>query len=478
MRTEQDFIGKIELPKTALYGINAVRAKANFPDETRFHKEWYQAVGTVKKAVYLTYADFKHAVAQNYPEKINKIPFIEDEIVRALIESAEDVAEGKYFEHFIVPAVQGGAGTAVNMNINEIISNLSLKKIGKESGNYDIINPFEHANIYQSTNDVIPTALTVAVMQLLEKLEDAINKLRFDIEKKEAQYRDVLRIAYTQLQQAVPTSYGKLFGSYNDALSRDWWRMSKCFERIKTVNLGGSAVGTSLGVPRYMVMQTSRKLQQITKLPISASENLPDTTSNSDAYVEIHGILKAHAVNLEKMVSDLRLLASGLNQNPEVILPDKQVGSSIMPGKVNPVVAEFTVSAVRKVFSNDMLISSFAASGNFELNAYLPSIGHALIDSLKLLISANKTVQKNMIDGLEINQKNAEQNLFKSPAICTALNPYIGYVKSSQIAKLMKSERLDIFEANRKLNILPAEKIKQYLQTDMLLKNGFSLNDL
>ncbi len=478
MRTESDFIGSVQLPIDALYGINAWRASQNFPDETRFPIEWYKAVATVKLAVYQTYRDFFNALKTNYPDTHFEIPLIGSSILNTLIETADELTTGQYFDHFIVPAVQGGAGTAINMNINEIITNVSLKKLGYSIGQYDIINPFEHANVFQSTNDVIPTALTVSVMQLLELLESNINTLRAKTENLERTYRDALRIAYTQLQQAVPTSFGKLFGSYNDALSRDWWRISKCFERIKVVNLGGSAVGTSISVPRYVVMEAPRKLQQITKLPITASENLPDTTSNLDAYVEVHGILKAHAVNLEKIVSDLRLMASGLNRSPELILPDKQTGSSIMPGKVNPVIAEFVISAVRKVYANDVLISSLAGAGNFELNAYLPQIGFALIESLKLLIASCKTLSDNMIDGLKVNVETAKINLYNSPAITAALNPYIGYMKSAEIAKLMKSENLTVFGANERLGFFSQEKIQSILSADKLLKNGFSISDL
>jgi len=478
MRTETDFIGLVQIPKDALYGIHAWRARENFPDRTPFYVEWYQAVGVVKLAMYLTYRDFQSALKKNFPEKTFAIPQIDEKILSLLIQTSEEISDGKYFDNFIVPAVQGGAGTAINMNINEIISNVVLQKLEQPCGSYEVVNPFEHANVFQSTNDLIPTALTLAVMRLLETLEEKINALRYKTEALERTHRDALRIAYTQLQQAVPTSFGKLFGSYNDALSRDWWRISKCFERIKTVNLGGSAVGTSVSVPRYVVMEAPRKLQQITKLPITASENLPDTTSNLDAYVEVHGILKAHAVNLEKMVSDLRLLASGLNQNPEFKLPDKQTGSSIMPGKVNPVIVEFAVSAARKVYANDVLISSLAGAGNFELNAYLPQIGHAMLESLKLLIAADETIAANLVDGLQVNTEIARENLYRSPAITAALNPYIGYVKSSELAKLMKAEKLSVFEANMKLKIFESEKLEQILSADKLLKNGFSVNDL
>ncbi len=478
MRKEQDFIGDLLIPKNALYGIHSARAKANFPYQTPFHIEWYQAVGTVKLACYITYSDFKKSVLKKYSNYSIPINFIEDKIIKALKNSAEELADGQYFENFIIPAIQGGAGTSINLNINEIIANTSLLKIDKTVGDYKIIDPIEHANIYQSTNDVIPTALKVATIKLLEKLEDRINKLRFEIEKQETKHRDTLRIAYTQMQEAVPSSYGKLFSTYNDALSRDWWRVSKCFERIKIVNIGGSAVGTSLAVPRYFVMNVTQNLQKLTKLPITRSENLQDATNNLDSFVEVHAILKAHAVNLEKISSDLRLLSCELTNNKDIQIPKKQLGSSIMPSKVNPVITEFVVSAAHKIYSNDMLISNLSGQGNLDLNAYLPIIGNALLESIKLLIAANKTLSENLISGIEIDKEKAKNKFYKSPSITTALSPYIGYNKASLLSKEMRKYECTIFEANKKLDLINNKKMETILQTQNLLKSGFSIKDL
>ncbi len=243
------------------------------------------------------------------------------------------------------------------MNINEIITNLSLLKTGNKCGEYTFIDPTEHANIYQSTNDVIPTALTVAVMKLLMDLEDSINSLRQKVEEYERQGREKLRPGYTQMQEAVPSSFGMLFGAYNEALSRDWWRVSKCSERIKQVNLGGGAIGTGMAIPRFFIMEVVPELRNITGLQLAHSENLADATSNLDRWVEIHATLKAHAVNLEKMSSDIRLLASDVAVRKTISIPEKQVGSSIMPGKINPVIPEYAISVAHRVYANDMLIS-------------------------------------------------------------------------------------------------------------------------
>jgi aspartate ammonia-lyase len=476
-RLEKDSLGEKRIPSNALYGIHALRAKENFPCENPFKIEWYKATGLTKLACYNTYIKFHKAVKEKYGKDI-PIILVSEKIIKALADSAKKVSEGAWFDQFIVPSVQGGAGTSINMNINEIITNAALVKLGHKPGEYEIIDPVESANVFQSTNDVIPTALTVAVMILLQKLEDSINDLRQKIESVEKAYRCKLRPGYTQMQEAVPSSYGILFGTYNEALSRDWWRVSKCVERIKVVNLGGGAIGTGLSVPLYFIMEVVPELRNITGLPLSRSENTTDATSNLDRWVEMHATLKAHAVNLEKMVSDIRLLASDIAVNGGLTIPKKQVGSSIMPGKVNPVIPEFVISASHKIYSNDMLISSLCAQGCLELNAYLPVIGNAIIESLKLLISCNITLLSNLFEGLTVSEITGYRALMGSPSLTTALSPYIGYHKAAEIARLMKEKGCDIFAANSELKILEDAKLRIILQPGNLLKLGFSLEDL
>lgn len=476
-RTEKDSLGKKQLPAEALYGIHALRASENFPGNIPFPVEWYKAVGVTKLACYLTYRKFRDAAREKYGN-VAHLRIIPDDILEPLIQSAGEVSEGKHFDQFIVPAVQGGAGTSINMNVNEIITNSALLKCGRNCGDYDIIDPLEHANIYQSTNDVIPTALTIAVMKLLNSLENNINLLRQKAEKLEKKYREYMRPGYTQMQEAVPSSFGLLFSTYNEALSRDWWRVSKCSERIKQVNLGGGATGTGLSLPRFYIMEVVPELRTLTGLPVAHSENLSDATSNLDKWVEIHATLKAHAVNLEKISSDLRLLASDISHENSVSLPQKQVGSSIMPGKVNPVIPEFAISASHRVYSNDMLISSLCGLGTLELNAYLPVIGHAIIESLNLLISANRSLLNNMLEGIVIDKESAYRALIGSASVTTALTPHIGYHKAAGLARLMKEKELDIFQANNILKAIDDSRLKTILQPGNLLKLGFSLDDL
>lgn len=478
MRIEKDFLGEKKLGDDALYGIHSLRAVENFPDNTIFHFEWYKAIADVKLACYYTYKSFKQAVLSKYSQ--NELPFklFDDNIIDALINSASEVSRGEYFQNFIVPALQGGAGSSINMNLNEIITNASLIKLGETPGNYNVIHPIENANVYQSTNDVIPTSLKLVSMRLLNELENSINNLRSKVEQVEEKYRNNLRISYTQMQEAVPSSYGKLFSSYCEALSRDWWRVSKCFERIKVVNLGGSAVGTGVGVPRFFIMEVVPMLQKITKLPLTRSENLSDATNNLDSFVEVHAIIKSHAVNLEKIAADLRLLSSDIFYDKEIDIPQKQIGSSIMPDKINPVIPEFVISAAHKIYSNDSLITSLCAMGSLDLNAYIPTIGHAFIESIKLLIAADETLAVNLFDGLTLNHQTAKEKLFKSPAITAALTPYIGYENTARLAKEMKQFDVDIFKANATLHLYDEEKLQTILQPENLLKLGYSVEDI
>jgi aspartate ammonia-lyase len=476
-RIEKDSLGQKEIPVNALYGIHSLRAKENFPDKSPFPVEWYKAVGITKMACYNTYKSFRNA-AESLSGKTESIRIINDDILNALTDAASEVTEGEHFNHFIVPAVQGGAGTSINMNINEIITNTALLKTGNKCGKYTYIDPTEHANIYQSTNDVIPTALTVSVMRLLQELGDKINSLRQKTELLEKSNREKLRPGYTQMQEAVPSSFGILFSTYNNALSRDWWRVSKCNERIKHVNLGGGAIGTGLSIPRFFIMEVVSELRKLTDLPLSHAENMSDATANMDKWVEIHAILKAHAVNLEKISSDIRLLASDIAGEKTISIPMRQVGSSIMPGKINPVIPEFIVSAAHRVYANDMLISSLSGLGTLDLNAYLPSIGCALIESLNLLISCNVTLLKNLFEGIEINESAGYKSVIFSPSVTTALVPYIGYHKAAELAKIMKERKTDIFDANSILKSIDHEKLGIILQPGNLLKLGFSLDDL
>lgn len=477
MRSEKDFFGEKKIPNETLYGIHSIRAKENFPDNTPFPIEWYMAMAIVKKACYLTAKEFFAKAKEKFDLSKLNIKTISNEVFDAMIQSTEECERGEHYDQFIVPGISGGAGTSINMNVNEIIANLALKKIDKNAGEYNFIDPIEDANIFQSTNDVVPTSLHVAIMKLLLELEASVNASRGEIESLEKKYRNVLRLGYTQMQEAVPTTFGRLFGSYNDALSRDWWRISKCLERIKVVNLGGSAIGTSVTIPKYFVNKVVSNLQSITKLPVTRAENLSDATSNIDSLVEVHGIIKTHAVNLEKISNDIRILASDLHGR-DIEIPKKQIGSSIMPGKVNPVITEFVLSSTARIYANDSLITSLSAQGCLELNAYIPAIGIAIIESLKLLIACNATLKENLFSKLTVNSKVSEDRVLNSPALTTVLLPYIGYNKAGELAKYMKEKKTDIIKANLALKIMGKDKLKEALKPEKIIQGGYILKDL
>jgi aspartate ammonia-lyase len=478
VRIETDFLGSVEVQGDALYGIHAVRAKENFPNKIPFNETWYRAAGVVKKSCYLAYRKMKQATLEKLPNAALPFSWMDDTVIEALIEAASEVLEGKNFEHFIVPGIMGGAGTSINMNINEIIANRALQLLGKPPGAYEIVDPVEHANVFQSTNDAMPTALKLAVMERLDALEAAVNALRMSIEQKEKTYRDIPRSAFTQMQRAVPSSYGKLFGAYQEALSRDWWRVSKCFERIKVINLGGGATGSGLAIPKYFIFEVQEILRQETGRPLTRGDHLEDATLNLDPFVEVHGILKAHAVNLEKISCDLRAMASDAFGDGAVRIPARQVGSSIMPGKVNPVIAEYVISAAHSVYGHDIVIASLCGQGFLDLNAYLPSIGHYMLESLDLLISANQTLSTHLIDGLTVDGSASFEGVIRRPTTATALLPYIGYHNAEKLAGRMQQMGEDLFQAAAALNILDETRLRELLSPSRLLELGYRLSDI
>lgn len=477
-REEKDFLGTMSLPENALFGIHALRARENFQGHETFSLEWYKAIALTKLAVYRAVELFKKELSRQYPKQELPIKLPENSKLKALIQAAEEVSSGKHFEHFIVPGISGGAGTSLNMNVNEIICNRALEILNLKPGNYAELDPIEGANIFQSTNDIIPSSLRICLIKKVSKLEESINDTRLVLENLEKTHRYSLRVAYTQMQQAVPSSYGHLFGAWQEAFSRDWWRLSKISERLKVINLGGSAIGTGITIPQFVIFKATEELRALTGFPLARAEQLSDATMNLDPLVEAHAILKAHAVNLEKIASDLRLLGSDLFEGRSLSIPPRQVGSSIMPGKVNPVISEYVISLSHAVYANDQIITSLAAQGTLELNAYLPIIGHAFIDSLKKLLASNLSLREYLLKGIQIDTLKSQTSLFSSPSITTALVPFIGYNKASELAKLIKNEHLSIFEANERLNILNDEKLKDLLAPANLLRLGFKVSDL
>ena len=477
-RQEKDFLGSMDIPENAYFGIHSLRARENFPGQERFSLEWFKAIALTTLAIYKATDLSPDELTTQYPNDIMPLRIPEKAKLKALIQAAEEASTGKHFEHFIVPGISGGAGTSLNMNMNEIICNRALEIINFKPGNYSVIDPIEGANIFQSTNDVIPTSLRVSLMKEVSFLEENTNETRLIFERLEQAHRHSLRIGYTQMQEAVPSSYGNLFGAYQEALSRDWWRLSKISERLKVINLGGSAIGTGITVPQFVIFKATEELRALAGLPLARAEQLSDATMNLDPLVESHAILKSHAVNLEKISSDLRLLGSDLFKNRTLEIPPRQMGSTIMPGKVNPVISEYVISLAHAVYANDQIITSLSAQGTLELNAYLPIIGNAFLDSLKKLQAANLSLREYLLKGLTIDILKSQSSLFSSASITTVLVPFIGYNKAADLAKLMKTEEIDIFMANKKMSILSEEKLSELLNPANLLRLGFKVSDL
>jgi aspartate ammonia-lyase len=357
------------VPATAYWGIHTARALENFPLAGRPPRpELVTALAQVKLACVRTNAELGHVPAP---------------LAQAITRACEELIAGNLREEIVVDALQGGAGTSTNMNLNEVLANRAEELLGGEKGGCAQVEPLGHVNLHQSTNDVYPTAIKVAAIGLLRELEQAIAELQGAFQDCEKRFCGVLKVGRTQLQDAVPISLGAECSAWAECLSRDRWRVFKCEERLRVVNLGGTAVGTGVTAPREYIFLVVERLREVTGLGLSRAENLVDATQNADVFVEVSGILKAHAVNLFKISSDLRLLGSGPRAGfGEVLLPPVQAGSSLMPGKVNPVVCEAVAQAAIQVMASDMAVTLSAQSGQLELNAFLPLLAENLLSSL------------------------------------------------------------------------------------------------
>lgn len=422
MRTERDFLGELDIEDKNYYGIHTSRALENFNIEyKKVNKEIIYAMALVKKC----------AVTANFVT--GKI----SEIKKNLITKAcDEIIAGKYDREFPISAVQGGAGTSVNMNVNEVIANIALEMYGREKGKYDIINPIEDVNLSQSTNDVYPTAVKIAVIKVLREVVENVMELQYSLQDKESEFAEVLKIGRTQLKDAVPVTLGQEFGAYAEAIARDRWRLYKAEERIRVINMGGTAVGTGVGAELKYRFLVTEELRRATGYGLAKADNLMDATQNLDCFVEVSGFLKTLAVNINKIANDLRLMDSGPNGGiGEIILPSLQAGSSIMAGKVNPVGAELMKHIYYKVMANDLIISMAAADGEFELNAMTPAVADALLESLELVRDGIKLFTNRVIKGITANEARCREHLEKSWSVATLLIDKLGYEKLSEILK-------------------------------------------
>ena len=436
-RKESDSVGTLDVPVDAYYGVQSLRGRNNF---------YITGRGPEKAFIYNIVKIKKAAAKTNFEANV-----ISEDIANAIIKACDEILDGKYYDAFITDAIQGGAGTTFNMNVNEVVANVATEKLGGKKGTY-ICHPNDHVNCGQSTNDVIPTAGKLTVIELSSELFKVLGDLVKSLRNKEKEFDDVIKMGRTQLEDAVPIRLGQEFGAYACGVERNIVRLKSSIEEMHILNIGGTAIGTCINASKEYVQNMYKELSKETGFDLELSNNLIDATQNLDSFAAISGDLKALALTLSKMCNDLRLMNSGPKDGlGEITLPAKQNGSSIMPGKINPVIPEVVNQVAFNVVGNDACINMAVEAGQLELNAFEPVIFNKLFDSITTLTNAIKTLIANCIDGIKANKERCYELLMSSVGIVTALAPYIGYKKSADLAH----EALD---TNRKIKDLVLEK--------------------
>ncbi len=448
MRLESDSIGEMEVPGEAYYGVQALRANENFPiTGNSLNPDFIKNMARIKRAAAITNM---------------RAGRLKPEIANAIESACNEVVCGMFASEFIVDGIQGGAGTSANMNMNEVIANRAIEMLCGKKGDYSIVHPNDHVNMAQSTNDVIPTAGKLTVLDLLKKLEKSLKKLDSALYNKADEFDGVIKIGRTQLEDAVPMRLGQSFHAYATMIERDIDRIAKAKKEMYTVNMGATAIGTGINTSEYYFDHIVPTLAKVSGYPLVQADDLFDATENLDGFVRVSSCLKACAVNLSKMCNDLRILASGPKAGfGEITLPAMQNGSSIMPGKVNPVIPEVVSQVAFHIIGHDVTITMAAEAGQMELNAFEPVVFYNLFDSITTLTHAVDTLTENCIIGITANEERCQKLLDASVGITTALCPYIGYKKAASLAKeslrtgvpvkklvlkhgLMKEKQLDV----------------------------------
>lgn len=417
-RVEKDYLGEKQIPESAYYGIATLRAVELFPKTgENLDDNFIWAYFMLKKAAALLN---------------NELGYLPDDISEAIQRACDEWEALK--EHIVVDPLSGGAGTSVNLNVNEVIANRATELLGGKKGQY-IVDPYNHVNLHQSTNDTFVTAGKIVTIVKLRSLVESVIKLQESIQEKEKEFYKIRTIARTQLMDAVPILMGQQFGAWADSLARDRWRLNKVEERIRSVNIGGTAVGTGIGAPKEYILKIVDVLRQVTNVKIAKAENLIDATQNLDVFSEVHGLLKSLAVNLYKISNDIRLLGSGPNTAiGELELPKVQVGSTIMPGKVNPVVPEYVMQISLIIFGHDEIVTHSCAQGNLQLNQFAPIVVHYTLKSLTLLKNACNSLAS-YVDQLKVREDVCTKHLLSSTSNLTPLINYFGHEKISQAIK-------------------------------------------
>ena len=421
-RTEADSIGVMEVPAEAYYGVQALRAKENFPiTHQQLHPEFIKSMAKLKKAAAITNRD------------AGLLPL---NIASAIMKACDDLIAGKFTDAFIVDAIQGGAGTSANMNANEVIANRAIEILGGTKGDYSLVHPNDHVNMAQSTNDIIPSAGKLTAITLLGDAIKELHRLYEALMDKADEFDSILKMGRTQLQDAVPMRLGQSFHAYASVIHRDLLRLEDATHTLEMLNMGGTAIGSSINVSPLYLKNICKNLNKITKGNFYLANDLFDATQNLDGFVSVSGVLKTCAVNLSKMCNDLRLLSSGPKTGiGEINLPARQNGSSIMPGKINPVIPEVVSQVAFNIIGHDYTITMAAEAGQLELNAFEPVIFYTLFESIETLGHAAQTLTDNCILGITANEKHCKDLVNASAGIATALCPSIGYAASAALAK-------------------------------------------
>ncbi len=460
-RVEKDSIGTKDVPENVYYGVQSLRAAENFHiTGLNMHPEIINSLAYIKKAAAITNCE---------------AGLLDKRRTQAIVQACDEILEGKFREDFIVDPIQGGAGTSLNMNANEVIANRAIEILGGKKGDYSVVNPNDHVNCGQSTNDVIPTAGKMTSLRLLKKLKKQLLRLHSALEQKADEFDSVIKMGRTQLQDAVPIRLGQEFKAYSVAILRDLNRMDKAMDEMRTLNMGGTAVGTGLNADESYLRRIVPNLSEISGMDLVQAYDLIDATQNLDSFVAVSGAVKACAVTLSKIANDLRLMSSGPRAGfGEINLPAKQNGSSIMPGKVNPVIPEVVNQVAFNAIGNDMTITMAAEAGQLELNAFEPIIFYCLFQSIDTIAYAVNTFVDNCVIGITENEPRCRYFVENSVGIITAICPYVGYQKAAEIAK----EAIKTGESVRKLiiekGLLTKEQMDEIMDPVQMTEPGIS----
>jgi aspartate ammonia-lyase len=461
MRKEKDLIGILEVPDEVYYGIQTIRATENFPiTGYRPHRELIRALGLIKAA----------AAQANI-----QIGGLSPTVGQAIVQASKEVAEGKLDAQFVVDVIQGGAGTSINMNANEVIANRAIEILGGSKGEYSKVHPNVHVNMAQSTNDVFPTAIRIACLNIADDLILALTELMVAFEDKAREFDGIIKMGRTHLQDAVPIRLGQEFAAYAQMLGRDIRRIEEASKSLLVINMGATAVGTGLNADPTYIQKVSENLRDLSGIPLLKAVNLVDATQNTDAFLEVSGALKTLAVNLSKIANDLRLMASGPRTGfGEISLPAMQPGSSIMPGKVNPVMAEVVNQVSFQVQGNDFTIALACGAGQLELNVMEPVVVFNLLQSLDILRNVLKVFKERCVVGITANTARCRDLVENSVGVVTAINPHVGYEVSSQIAKEAISSGRPVREIVLEKGVLSAEELDVILNPFEMTNPGIA----